>query len=51
MGATVTEADSSHVAMLSKPQLVADVIIKAVNSGPLITPTTTNNARTDRLAS
>jgi pimeloyl-ACP methyl ester carboxylesterase len=32
MGATVTEADSSHVAMLSKPKLVADVIIKAANS-------------------
>lgn len=32
MGATVTEADSSHLAMLSKPNLAADVIIKAANS-------------------
>lgn len=32
MGATVTEADSSHLAMLSKPNVVADVIIKAANS-------------------
>lgn len=29
MNATVTEADSSHVVMLSKPELVADVIAKA----------------------
>jgi pimeloyl-ACP methyl ester carboxylesterase len=32
MGANVIEADSSHVAMLSKPNLVADVIIKAASS-------------------
>ena len=29
MGATVVEADSSHVAMLSQPDLVIDVIRKA----------------------
>jgi pimeloyl-ACP methyl ester carboxylesterase len=31
MGATVTEADSSHVVMLSKPDLVVDVILKAAS--------------------
>jgi len=31
MKATVTEADSSHVIMLSKPNLVVDVIVKAAN--------------------
>jgi hypothetical protein len=29
MNAHVTEADSSHVIMLSKPELVVDVIVKA----------------------
>lgn len=32
MGATVTEADSSHVVMLSQPNLVVDVILKAADS-------------------
>jgi pimeloyl-ACP methyl ester carboxylesterase len=32
MGATVVEADSSHVAMLSQPGLVLDVIRKAANA-------------------
>ena len=32
MGATVVEADSSHVAMLSQPDLVLDVIRKAANA-------------------
>jgi pimeloyl-ACP methyl ester carboxylesterase len=32
MNATVTEAESSHVVMLSKPQLVADVIVQAANA-------------------
>src|ERR1700736_2035001 len=32
MGATTIEADTSHVAMLSKPNLVADVIMKAANA-------------------
>ncbi|MFY9665039.1 MAG: alpha/beta hydrolase [Candidatus Cybelea sp.] len=32
MGATVTEADSSHVVMLSKPDVVVDVILKAAQS-------------------
>jgi pimeloyl-ACP methyl ester carboxylesterase len=38
MGATVTEADSSHVPMLSKPKLVIDVIrsaAKAVQEGAM----------------
>ena len=30
MGATTVEADSSHVIMLSKPDVVIDVIRKAV---------------------
>ena len=32
MGATVVEADSSHVPMLSQPDLVLDVIRKAANA-------------------
>jgi len=32
MGATVTEVDASHVAMLSKPQVVLDVIRTALNA-------------------
>ena len=32
MGATVVEADSSHVAMLSQPDLVLDVIRKAATA-------------------
>jgi pimeloyl-ACP methyl ester carboxylesterase len=32
MGANVTEADSSHVVMLSQPDLVVDVILKAAQS-------------------
>jgi pimeloyl-ACP methyl ester carboxylesterase len=32
MGATVTEVDSSHVPMLSQPQIVVDVIKKAADS-------------------
>ena len=32
MGATTVEADSSHVPMLSKPDLVLDVIRKAAAS-------------------
>ena len=29
-GATITEVDSSHVIMVSQPQAVPDVILKAV---------------------
>jgi hypothetical protein len=29
-GANITEVDGSHVIMVSKPQAVADVILKAV---------------------
>jgi hypothetical protein len=29
MNATVTEADSSHVIMLSKPSVVIEVVLKA----------------------
>lgn len=32
MNAKTTEADSSHVVMLSKPQLVADVVVQAANA-------------------
>jgi hypothetical protein len=32
MGATTVEAKSSHVAMLSQPQLVLDVIRKAAKA-------------------
>jgi hypothetical protein len=32
MGATTTEAASSHVVMLSQPQVVIDVIRKAVKA-------------------
>jgi pimeloyl-ACP methyl ester carboxylesterase len=32
MNAKVTEADSSHVVMLSKPQVVVDVILQAANA-------------------
>jgi hypothetical protein len=32
MGATTYEAESSHVVMLSKPQLVIDVIRTAANA-------------------
>lgn len=32
MGATVTELDSSHVAMLSQPQAVVDVILQAAHA-------------------
>lgn len=35
MKATTTEADSSHVVMLSKPEVVADVIVKAASAAQL----------------
>ena len=33
-GATITEADGSHVIMISQPQVVADVILTAVAAAP-----------------
>jgi pimeloyl-ACP methyl ester carboxylesterase len=34
-GATITEVDSSHVAMISQPDAVTDVIMAAVNAAPV----------------
>jgi hypothetical protein len=31
-GATITEVDGSHAIMISQPQVVADVILSAVNA-------------------
>ena len=33
-GATITEAEGSHVIMVSKPQIVAEVILTAVAAAP-----------------
>jgi len=32
-GADITEVESSHVVMVSQPQAVADVILKAAEAG------------------
>jgi pimeloyl-ACP methyl ester carboxylesterase len=37
MGATTTEVESSHVVMLSQPQVVIDVIRKAIKAAPGVT--------------
>ena len=37
VGATTTEVASSHVVMLSQPQVVIDVIQKAVKAAPGVT--------------
>jgi hypothetical protein len=33
-GATITEADGSHVIMISQPQVVTDVILSALAAVP-----------------